>query len=254
MSDAYILSEMTWPEMKEALSKIELAIVPIGAFEQHGPFMTFPVDSERANGFGKILAQRLYPRVVLAPSINFGISHHHLNFPGTITLRHETFHSVIYDVVWSLLQHGIKQFFLVNGHGGNNPSLEVMIVRLRHELGVKVAVAQISAMGSEVTKNRPAGLGGHCGEGETSQAMYLAPHVVRPERIVPGAIKAPPYKHLSKNSGINFPSNWDELTANGGLGNATEASSELGRQIIDSALKTASEFLVDFMDKNAQAK
>ena len=136
MSPAFILPEMTWPEAKDAFDKAELAIIPVGSFEQHSPYMTFTVDSERAYAFSKLLAARLYPRVLVAPPITFGISHHHMNFPGTITLRHETLDAMIYDIVWSLREHGIRQFFLVNGHGGNAPSLNVMIVRLRHELAV----------------------------------------------------------------------------------------------------------------------
>ncbi len=254
MPNAYILSDMTWLEAKEAFATAELALIPIGSFEQHAPFMTFEVDWARAHAFGKLLAERMYPRVILAPPIMFGISHHHMNFPGTITLEHDTFHAVIRDVVRSLKTHGVQQFLLVNGHGGNNPSLEVMLVRLRHELGIQIAAANISAMGSEVTKSRPkpAWLDGHCGEGETSQAMYLAPHVVRPERIVPGTVRGYPYKHLTRSGGIKYPSNWDELTDNGALGDATSASAELGKQIIDAALIQASEFLVDFMDKNAK--
>lgn len=254
MSNAYILSDMTWPEAKEAFAKAELAIIPVGAFEQHGPFMTFEVDSARAYGFGKLLAEQLYPRVILAPPITFGISHHHMNFPGTITLEHDTFHAVIRDVVRSLMHHGIQQFFLVNGHGGNNPSLEVMIVRLRHELGIQIAYSFISAGGNPITKNRPktAIIDGHCGEGETSQSMYLAPHVVRPERIVAGTVHGYPYKHLTRTGGIKYATNWEELTDNGALGDATTASAELGKQIINAALLQDSEFLVDFMDKNAK--
>jgi creatinine amidohydrolase len=254
MPNAHILSDMTWLEAKEAFAQAELAIIPIGSFEQHAPYMTFEVDSARAYGFAKLLGERLYPRVIVAPPITFGISHHHMKFPGTITLEHDTFFAVIRDVVRGLMAHGIKQFFLANGHGGNNPSLEVMIVRLRHELGIKIAYAFISATGSEVTRNRSktVALDGHCGEGETSQAMYLAPHVVRPERIVRGTVKGHPYKHLGRSTGIVYPSNWEELTENGALGDATNASAELGKQIIDAALIKTSEFLSDFIDKNAK--
>lgn len=252
MTKAFVLSDMTWPEAKDAFAQAELAILPVGSFEQHGPFMTFEVDSVRAYGFAKLLGERLYPRVIVAPPIPFGISHHHMNFPGTITLQHDTFHAVILDMVRSLMAHGIRQFFLVNGHGGNNPSLEVMIVRLRHELGIQVAYSFISATASGAARNRPKAVpvDGHCGEGETSQTLYLAPHAVRPERIVKGAVRGYPYRHLGKNSGIVYPSSWDELTENGALGDATEASAELGKAIIDAALDKTSEFLVDFMDKN----
>ncbi len=97
------------------------------------------MDTSRAYGFGKLLAARMYPQAVLAPPINLGVSYHHMNFPGTITLRTETLMAVIYDVVWSLKQHGIEKFLILNGHGGNIPSLGVVIVKLREELGVKIA-------------------------------------------------------------------------------------------------------------------
>ena len=95
---AHILPEMTWPEAKEALALAELALIPVGSFEQHGPHGTFEVDTGRAYGFGKLLAARMYPQVVLSPVVNIGVSYHHLNFPGTITLRPETFMAVVYVV------------------------------------------------------------------------------------------------------------------------------------------------------------
>src|SRR5512136_861403 len=119
MPNVFILSEMTWQDAKDAFAHAELAIIPTGSFEQHGPHMTFEVDTARAHGFGRLLAERMYPRVILAPPISFGVSYHHMKFPGTITLRADTFQAVVYDIVWSLREHGIKQFYIVNGHGGN---------------------------------------------------------------------------------------------------------------------------------------
>ncbi len=248
---------MTWQDAKDALARAELAIIPTGSFEQHGPHMTFEVDSARAYAFGKLLAERLYPRVVLAPPIAFGVSYHHMAFPGTITLRPDTFQSIVYDVVWSLREHGIQQFLLVNGHGGNKPSLDVTAVRLRHELGVRVAWSSFTMLASEVKKARvKSEVTGHACEGETSQALYLAPHVVKRERITRGATKGYPYKLLGKgnNSGIVVPFTFDEITDNGALGDATLASAELGKELIDAALGKAVEFLTDFMDKNAHAR
>ncbi|CAG0949185.1 partial Creatinine amidohydrolase, partial [Anaerolineae bacterium] len=66
MTNTLILSEMTWEDAKHALARAELAIIPTGSFEQHGPHMTFEVDTARAVAFGKLLAERLYPRVILA--------------------------------------------------------------------------------------------------------------------------------------------------------------------------------------------
>lgn len=245
---AFVLSEMTWPEAKESLAQARAALVPVGSFEQHGPNGTFEVDSGRAYGFGKLLAARMYPQAVLAPAVSIGVSYHHMNFPGTITLRPETFMAVVYDVVWSLHQHGIEKFLILNGHGGNIPSLGVLIVKLREELGVKVAWTSFTSLGREVIQARVTSESkGHACEGEMSQAMVLAPHTVRQEAFVPGEFKGYPYRHLGEGFNLAYAYRFDEITANGALGDATLASEELGREIIETALKYAVEFLQDFI-------
>jgi creatinine amidohydrolase len=246
--NALILAEMTWPEAKEALDQAEVALVAAGSFEQHGPHGTFELDTGRAYGFGKLLATRLYPQVVLAPAVPLGVSYHHMNFPGTITLRPDTFIAMLYDVVWSLRRHGIHKFFILNGHGGNIPSLGVLIVKLRQELGVKAAWTSFTSLGKEVIESRVTSKPrGHACEGEVSQALYLAPHTVRPDALVPGEHLGYPYRHLGEGFNLAFPYAFDEITANGALGDATLASQELGQSIIEAALTVAVEFLEDFI-------
>lgn len=244
------LANLTWPEAKDAIARAECAIVPTGSFEQHAPYMTFTVDTERAVAFSRLLAARLAPRVVVAPPVAFGISYHHMPFAGTVTLRPETFRSIVHDVVWSLREHGIRQFLIVNGHGGNAPALDELVVTLPRDLGVKVAWAGPTALASVFTKGRLADESGHCGQNETSQAMYLAPHVVRPERIVKGSTKPAPYVHVRGAASVHYAYRWDEITDNGALGDATLATAELGKQIAEAGLARAAEFLIDFMDKN----
>ena len=245
---AFILSEMTWPEAKEAFSQAKVALIPVGSFEQHGPNGTFEVDIGRAYGFGKLLANRLHPKMILAPPVNLGVSYHHMSFPGTITLRPETFISVVYDVVWSLNQHGIEYFFILNGHGGNIPSLGVLLVKLREELGVKVAWTSFTSLGKAVIQERVESESkGHACEGEMSQAMVLAPHTVRREAFTVGHFKGYPYRHLGKGFNLAYPYRFDEITENGALGDATLASEELGWAIVEEALKHAIEFLEDFI-------
>ena len=206
------LATLTWPEAKEAIARAECAIVPTGSFEQHAPYMTFTVDTERAVAFSRLLAARLAPRVVVAPPVAFGISYHHMPFAGTVTLRPETFRSIVHDVVWSLREHGIRQFLIVNGHGGNASALDELVVTLPQDLGVKVAWAGPTALASLFTKGRLADDSGHCGQNETSQAMYLAPHVVRPERIVKGSTSplptftcAAPARSITRTAGTRSP-------------------------------------------------
>ena len=245
---AFILPEMTWAEAGEALAQAEVALVPVGSFEQHGPNGTFELDTGRAYGFGKLLAERMVPQALLAPAVPLGVSYHHMNFPGTVTLRPETFMAVVYDVVWSLREHGINKFLILNGHGGNIPSLGVLIVKLKQELGVKVAWTSFTSLAKSVLQERVTSESkGHACEGEISQALVLAPHTVRQEALAPGEFKGYPYRHLGEGFNLGYAYAFDEITANGALGDATLASEELGKEIVELALKNAVEFLEDFI-------
>lgn len=244
----FVLAEMTWPEAKEALAQARVALVPVGSFEQHGPNGTFEVDTGRAYGFGRLLAARMYPQAILAPAVNMGVSYHHMNFPGTVTLRAETFMAVVYDLVWSLQQHGLEKFLILNGHGGNIPALGVLVVKLREELGVQVAWTSFTSLGREVIEARVLSESkGHACEGEISQAMFLAPHTVRREALAPGTFKGYPYRHLGAGYNLGYAYRFDEITANGALGDATLANEALGREIVEAALEKAVEFLEDFI-------
>ena len=245
---AFILPAMTWPEAKEALAQAQVALVAVGSFEQHGPNGTFEVDTGRAYGFGKLLAARMYPRAVLAPVINLGVSYHHMNFPGSITLRPETFMAMVYDVVWSLQQHGLNKFLILNGHGGNIPSLGVVIVKLRQELGVDVAWTSFTSLAREVLREQVTSESqGHACEGEISQALYLAPHTVRKGALAPGEFKGYPFRHLGEGYNLSYAYRFDEITANGALGDATLASEQLGQEIAEAGLEKTVEFLEDFI-------
>lgn len=123
--ERYVLWEMTWPELEAAMAEIRLVVIPVGATEQHGPHATFATDAVRAYEFSLRLAERLYPEVLVVPVMPFGVSPHHMTFPGTITLSGETFMQVLYEVVESLAEHGFERFLFVNGHGGNRPALEL---------------------------------------------------------------------------------------------------------------------------------
>ena len=86
-----------------------------------------------------------------------------------------------------------------------------------------------------------------------SQALYLAPHTARPDAFAPGEYKGYPYRHLGEGFNLAYPYAFDDITANGALGDATLASEELGREIVDTALKNAVEFLQDFIADEEQA-
>src|SRR5262245_47992308 len=81
--NAHVLEEMTWPEVRDALPDLKVVLLPTGSTEQHGPNTSFATDTGRADGFSKRVAARMFPRALAVPPIGYGISYHHMRFPGS---------------------------------------------------------------------------------------------------------------------------------------------------------------------------
>jgi creatinine amidohydrolase len=249
----HVLEEMTWPEVRDALGDLKAVVIPVGSTEQHGPNTSFWTDTGRADGFAKKLAERMYPRVLAATPIGYGISYHHMRFPGSVTLKPETFMAVIYDVVESFTKHGLRTFLIVNGHGGNMPALQLVTMKLRYELGVKIAyLTPTTVAREEVDAGKTAAAIGHACENETSQLLYLGyEHMVNVDSLAPGEIQQPAYPHAGfagLPARIQVPSYFDEVTANGALGDARGSSWEYGRSTVEAALDRIVEFLDVFIE------
>src|SRR5215211_6883433 len=133
------LARMTTPEAAEALSGAEVALLPVGATEQHGPNMTLETDTAVAYQLALRIAAAMRPRAIVAPPLPYGVSYHHMQFPGTMTLSPETFQAVVIEAVNSLREHGVGRFFIIDGHAGNQGALDVLITKLRFQMGVSAA-------------------------------------------------------------------------------------------------------------------
>ena len=103
-----VIGQMTWPELEQELEHIKVALVPVGSCEQHGPNTTFVTDAARASSFAEKLAERCGKKVVVFPPVTYGLSLHHMDFPGTVTLRVETMMNLLEDIGVSIAKHGIK--------------------------------------------------------------------------------------------------------------------------------------------------
>ena len=247
--ERYVLEEMTWPEVREALPSLKVVLLPTGSTEQHGPNTSFATDNGRADGFAKKVAERMYPRALVTTPIGYGISYHHMHFPGSVTLKPETFMAVVYDVVESFTHHGLRTFLIVNGHGGNMPALQLVTMKLRYDLGVKIAYLSPTAVArEEVDAGKTAPIIGHACENEASQLLYLGhERMVNTDRLTPGDIQPARYPHAGFQGRIQIPAFFDEVTANGALGDARGASYEYGRSTVEAAVGRVVEFLDAFI-------
>lgn len=246
--DAYILPKMTWPEIEKALETANVALIPIGAQEQHGHHMAEGCDSYRAEAFCELLAKRTFPKVVVAPTINYGVSPHHMDFPGTVSLRPETLIAVLEDVVHSLKKHGVKKFLFVNAHGGNTTTIGVAAEKLARKYDVEIAHTKfVDAAKRVIDEEIKSTHFGHSCEREISECLYMVPEIIRKDLIEKGDMNEDSFalKYMRSNF-VKVVYQFNEITNNGNIGDGTKGSVELGEKIIEEALDVLSAFVADF--------
>ncbi|MEY2527748.1 MAG: creatinine amidohydrolase, partial [Verrucomicrobiota bacterium] len=113
------IGEMNWMMVDEYLKRDDRCVLPLGSTEQHC-YLSLSVDS--------ILSERIAVEaaepvgVPVFPVLAYGITPYFRAFPGTITLRSETYMSILRDILDTMAGQGFKRVLIVNGHGGNTPA------------------------------------------------------------------------------------------------------------------------------------
>jgi mycofactocin precursor peptide peptidase len=202
----------TWSEL-DGPDRPTLLIVPLGAYEQHGPHLPLDTDTLIASAISDRAGEILGAAV--APALAYGASGEHAGFPGTLSIGHEALAAVIVELVRSA-RSTFDAVVFVSGHGGNAESL-------------RRAEAQCRSDGDRILVWRPRVPSGdaHAGRTETSLLLAIAPQLVRTGRIAPGCTAS-----LSdllpelRRAGVR------SVSSSGVLGDPTTATAEEGWTVL----------------------
>jgi len=175
----YELSNMSWVEAEGKFKETDLAIVPTGATEQHGLHLGLGSDWIIAWEIARRVGERTDALVL--PVMPYGVSGHHGEFPGVMTLEAATFQRVIYELLASLHRYGIRRVIFINGHGGNLAALSEAAKEARDRHGMICAISMWwEALQHKPIFGQPAEA--HAGYGETALMLATRPEAVKMER------------------------------------------------------------------------
>jgi len=121
----YRYEHMTWEEINDAVRAGRVALMPVGTIEDHGPHLPVDTDVVIASAFCERAARLAPQEIALLPCVRVGYSPHHIDFPGTLTIRWNTFVEYLADITRGLAHHGFTKILMVNGHGSNRPLVEM---------------------------------------------------------------------------------------------------------------------------------
>ncbi|MES2793823.1 MAG: creatininase family protein [Planctomycetota bacterium] len=179
-----LLQEMNWMDI-DKLSRDLPVLVPVAALEQHGGHLPVFTDSMLLGEVVRRVEQTMGSRILTAPLMWLGNSHHHIDFPGTLSATPRVYLDLLNDLTENLLTHGFKRIVFLNGHGGNStPGKQAIFEvrqrnRTRQDLLLLFATYWESASPNAGRADLVQTQMGHACEWETSMIMRIAPHLVQ---------------------------------------------------------------------------
>ena len=246
-------TDIRWPEFSAADAARWIAVLPLGATEQHGPHL--PLETDVLIGQAYLARVReLLPAclpVTFLPIQPVGISTEHIDFPGTLTLSAEDALREWTALGASAARAGIRKLVIVTSHGGNSAAMMLVAQDLRARHGMLAVTTSWSRFGVPAGLFPPEELrhGIHGGAVETS--IMLARHraAVRDGAIADFPSRAiameKQYRWLSTQRPAPFAWQVQDLHPSGAVGNATLASAEKGEALLDHGARAFIELLED---------
>lgn len=208
----------------------DLAVLPVGSTEQHGPHAPLGTDALAAAAVAEAGVETYRERtdadVPIAPTIPVGIAAEHRAFDGTLWVSPDTFRAYVRETVASLAHHGFDRVVIVNGHGGNTDALrEITGTISREDDAYAVAFTWFDSIDTEQEM-------GHGGPVETSLLYHIDDDAIREEELETARDGA------SEGwgewvAGVNLAHDSAEFTDSGVVGDPTAATTELGERLLE---------------------
>ncbi len=246
--------ECTWEHLAQAAREDYLVILPAGAIEQHGPMLPVDVDARLAERGARDGAQRARDKyglqVLVLPTLSYGQSAIHMQFPGTISFRVETYLAALYDILRAVVDFGFRSVVAYNGNGGNSAVLLAAGKKLMEELTRERRDAKVYIhlgweernFQEELAKIRASGLwpegeqlGIHAASVETSEMLVDRPHLVVREKMVKPTLK--------RQQEPAFVWRTDEITDTGAFGDPSLATPEFGEALWEAVAEGLARYL-----------
>ncbi len=237
---ARLWEEIGWVDLEAYLRGDDRAIVPIGSCEQHGRHLSFATDYLVPAEIARRVSART--GVPVTPPLCFGMSLHHMEFPGTISLSPDTFVAVVRDILTSLYRHGFRRILILNGHGGNINPLGTALAPLvdRHrDLRIKVGHWWQDAQVEQVMRDHWGAPDHHATAAETSAILAIRPTIPQMARAA--------FSPWADGLEYKGPRHWKSFFPHGAAGiDPRGASREAGEQLLEAATRRYERELQDW--------
>jgi creatinine amidohydrolase len=238
----YVLAESTWKQVRAI--EFSVAVLPWGATEAHNyhlPYATDNVQAEQVAIRAAELAWEKGARVVVLPTVPFGVNTTQLDIPLCLNMNPSTQLALLADLAASLDGQGVHKLLILNGHGGNDFRQIVRELQPRTRVFLSVinwwSCVDVGRFISEP--------GDHAGEAETSAMLHLAPDLVRPlDEAGPGRAKASRLRGV-REGWAWAPRRWTQVTSDTGIGDPSKSTAEKGEAYVAAAVERIAEFLVE---------
>ncbi|MFH1998280.1 MAG: creatininase family protein [Planctomycetota bacterium] len=244
---SYTLGSFTWPEAEKRFREVDIALLPVGAIEQHGPHLPLDTDAFDADYLAKEVARACsMPKPIVFPLISYGVSYHHQDFSGTISISPETLSKMVYEIGIEAAKQGITKLVIINGHGGNGPALHFAAQMINRDARIFTCVDSGESSDTDVNAIAATHNDVHAGEIETSTTLAVRPELVRADRhekFVPDfSIR---YLNFSSKRSVGWYAYTSKISQNGVMGDPTLATPEKGREMWAQMIKHLVEFVED---------